>query len=86
MKPELFVQILVALAVILQLPGCDRESENAEGAVDEPAAETVLDPLMQAPARTQQSLDAAREGHERALDAQIEASEGANAGSAADGD
>ncbi len=86
MKPGLFVQILATLAVIAQLPGCGGGSQDAAEAVGEPAAETVLDPLMQAPGRAQQRLDAAREGHDRALDAQIEASEGGRAGSTAAGD
>ena len=58
-------------------------SFSAEDIDESAAAETVLDSVTQAPELAQQQLDAAREGHEQALEAQHEASEGGRAGSSA---
>jgi hypothetical protein len=69
------------------LHGCGGASRDADEPADQPAdAPTVLDPLIAAPGRVQQGLDASREGHEQALERAIEASEDAPAPSAADGE
>ena len=84
MKPGSSMKVLVSLAVVALLAGCGRESRDAAEDIDESAAaETVLDSVTQAPELAQQQLDAAREGHEQALEAQLEASEGGRAGSSA---
>ena len=79
MKTGFFVPVLTGLGGRLALGGCGGGAEDDASAGDEPPAETVFDPLTQAPGRVQQSLDASREGHEQALEQQLEASEGAPA-------
>jgi hypothetical protein len=59
-------------------PGGDTDREHE--ALPE---ETVFDPLTSAPGKVQSSVDDSLDLHERALDDQIDASEGVAAGSAA---
>lgn len=76
---------LGALSVaLLLLAACGggETADDREEAGSQPA-ETVFDPLTTAPGRVEQRLDASREGHEQALDDQINASEGVSTGSAA---
>ena len=71
------VRGLTALAAALLLQACGGSPQDGGGSTGEVPESTVLDPMTRAPGRVQQRLDATREGHERALEEQIEASEDA---------
>lgn len=65
------------LAAALLLQACGGKPQDGGGSAGEVPESTVFDPMTQAPGRVQRQLDATREGHERALEEQIEASEDA---------
>lgn len=72
----------LAIAVLLLAACGGAEPAGDTEAAGSAPAETVFDPLTTAPGRVEQRLDADREGHEQALEDQINASEGVATGSA----
>ncbi|MFO1376617.1 MAG: hypothetical protein U1F14_06415 [Steroidobacteraceae bacterium] len=77
MTTRYIVRGITALAAALLLQACGGRSQDEGGSAGEVPESTVLDPMTRAPGRVQRRLDATREGHERALEEQIEASEDA---------
>ena len=77
MKTRYIVRGITALAATLLLQACGGRPQEGGGSAGEVPESTVFDPMTEAPGRVQQQLDATREGHERALEEQIETSEDA---------
>lgn len=77
MTTRCIVRGLTVLAATLPLLACGAKPQDEGGATNEAGESTVFDPMTQAPGRVQERLDASREGHERALEEQIQASEDA---------
>lgn len=80
MTANLFKLGALSVAALL-FAACGGGAPAEDDAGGSAPVETVFDPLTTAPGRVEQRLDADREGHEQALEDQINASEGVAPGS-----